>query len=507
MRPCFFLESLEPRITLSAGFLAADGIPGGAVELDLGQEPLWTAFVIQSDGKILASDYNDQGYSVTVEGDDAPTAECSDDQNTFFVRFNPDGSRDSQFGHAGIVNLGCQEPFDQLLLQPDGKILAMGDMTGIRRFTPDVRTDPTFHTTVPPLPIPNFDSYDFERIAIAPDGRIFSGGQAWVEPDDFSSYLGLLSFNSDGTRDLSFGNRGALSAKYALPFGWAHTFAIQSDGKILISTGDHGDDEDKRPGTLLRFNPDGTPDENFASHGQFRFSAHETRGPILLQPDGKIIQLLSRGDNDTDPRAPDLTLLRLNPDGTLDHSFGVDGRSAWSWQGHNWWRSILQPDGKILAIDYDGIIARFTSTGLLDPTFGFGGSISLGSADPDSGLAIDAQFLRPDGHLLLMVQNEQQSADGTWYFSEHLVDITTDTSQPSQPSSADGSIVIRPFAPESVTTPSSQSLATPPFVSLQSPAESDSALPVLSQSTSDVLDQDTDDPFNADDVDAELWLD
>src|SRR5215216_2751785 len=102
MRLCFYLEPLEPRITLSAGFIATDGIPGGAVKLDLGQEQYWNAFVFQPNGKILASDsaYSRTGY------------ECSDNlrpqedhSRTFFVRFKPDGSRDSDFGDEGIVNL------------------------------------------------------------------------------------------------------------------------------------------------------------------------------------------------------------------------------------------------------------------------------------------------------------------------------------------------------------------------------------------------------------------
>src|SRR5438552_3406119 len=270
MRPCFLFEPLEPRITFSAGFIAADGIPGGAVKLDLGREQYWDAVVFQPDGKILASGsaYSRTGY------------ECSDNlgpqedhSRTSFVRFNPDGSRDSDFGDEGIVNLYCfGESFYQLLLQPDGKILGMSDQNGIFRFTADGRIDKTFQNTVFDLPIPNFDYYDFERIAVAPDGRIISGGQAWTE-DEQGSYLGLLSFNSDGTRDLSFGAGGALSAEYALPFSWGDLFAIQSDGKILVATGDHDDDYDRKPGTLLRFNPDGTPDESFADHGQFHLSA------------------------------------------------------------------------------------------------------------------------------------------------------------------------------------------------------------------------------------------
>src|SRR5438874_7216819 len=100
MRVCFLLEPLEPRITLSAGFIAADGIPGGAVTLDLGHSPDSPSFALQPDGRIIVADnqYTDDCY------------DCG-----YIVRFNPDGSRDSTFGDKGVARIRYYEDIDNLL--------------------------------------------------------------------------------------------------------------------------------------------------------------------------------------------------------------------------------------------------------------------------------------------------------------------------------------------------------------------------------------------------------
>ncbi len=513
MRPCFLLEPLEPRIILSAGFIAADGIPGGAIKLDLGQEPNMPIFAILPGGKILAAD--------SLYDDDPACSEIPDGYQIrdYFFRFNPDGSRDPSFGENGLVSFCSSDTYDQLLPMPDGKFLAMSDEGGIFRFSAAGQPDKTFRTVVPDLPIPRFEMYDFEHIGIGQDGQIFSGGQSWDSHDDVS-YLGFLSFRPDGTLNRSFGDHGALAAKYSVPFDWGARFVIQRDGKILIGTGDHKDGKGQMPGTLLRFNPDGTPDESFAQGGQFRFGARENIGSVLLQPDGKILLVLSHGDYRAN--APDLTLLRLNSDGTLDESFGIDGRSRSWWHGNNYWyNTLLQSDGKIIVADeFEGIVVRFTSSGQLDPTFGFGGAIRLSSVEDDSDFAVDAVFLRPNGHLLLVTQKQKQLAH-LWSYSEHLVDITTDPTRPTELISSDGEILLRAITPVLKSPQDDQSSDPPEESGSGSDPDSDSpptvdpgdnaALenaddPAVQDSSDDLLDEDSTAPFQGD-PGTEPWLD
>ena len=194
-------------------------------------------------------------------------------------------------------------------------------------------------------------------------------------------------------------------------FGWASGLAIQPDGKILVDTGDHADIYGHKSGILLRFNPDGTPDESFASQGQFRFDSQEFGGPILLQPDGKLIQVLEKGDY-ARPHSPDLTLLRLNSDGSVDKSFGLDGRSSSRWHGQSYWdKFFIQPDGKILAIENDGIVARFTSTGA-GATTTEKDIASAGDKAIEKGVELQVERLPEDQSLteLLRKRNEARAS-------------------------------------------------------------------------------------------------
>src|SRR5438132_1577221 len=350
MRPCFFLEPLEPRLTLSAGFIATDGIPGGAIRLDLGHQPFLPLFLFQPDGKIIATDNNpDDGTA------------CYNDWGglTYFARFNSDGSRDVTFADNGIINLPCAIPgFDQILRQPDGKILGMTDTAEIFRFTEDGRLDSSFY----PVTFPSvYSGYhlDLRSMALFPNGSIVAGGEAWT--DDQSGLLAaLIRLNADGSPDLDFGTQGAVAPKYASLFSSDSSLTVQLDGKILTISRDNDDYYYAKPATLRRFNPDGTPDQTFGTHGKFRFAIPGTYNPVLLEPDGKIIEVLS-DFRDPRPSVSDLTLFRLNADGTADESFANNGRSSSWWHGNNsWLQSFLQPDGKIIVIDYNGIIARFT---------------------------------------------------------------------------------------------------------------------------------------------------
>src|SRR5438034_911217 len=119
MRLCFLLEPLEPRITLSAGFIASAGLPGGAVPVPLHYlSPYYPPlFALQPDGRIIVAGYQENGAPI-----------CDNDWygfagRAFLFRLNRDGSGDSTFGDDGITNVDCfPEGFVQLVSQADGKL-------------------------------------------------------------------------------------------------------------------------------------------------------------------------------------------------------------------------------------------------------------------------------------------------------------------------------------------------------------------------------------------------
>ena len=99
---------------------------------------------------------------------------------------------------------------------------------------------------------------------------------------------------------------------------------------------------------------------------------------ILIQADGKIVA----GGATKLGTKYDFCLVRYNDNGNLDNAFGVNGVAITDvGNDDDIIRNIkLQPDGKIITAgetyngtDYDFVLARYDSLGLLDSTFGVNG--------------------------------------------------------------------------------------------------------------------------------------
>ena len=100
-------------------------------------------------------------------------------------------------------------------------------------------------------------------LAQQPDGKILTAGSLNVSQSvnqatgllQFASNLAIARYLPDGTPDPSFGQNGVVVTDLDLT-GSVNVY-VQSDGKILVVAGtDYGI-------SLLRLNPDGTPDTSF----------------------------------------------------------------------------------------------------------------------------------------------------------------------------------------------------------------------------------------------------
>jgi uncharacterized delta-60 repeat protein len=138
-----------------------------------------------------------------------------------------------------------------------------------------------------------------------------------------AGHQSLARFSSDGTEDLAFVSTDVHLDSYP------HGLLIQPDGKIVYASSQYG------PGPVLtRFNADGTLDLRFPKVTDL---FNTTKG-LAEQPDGKILISGARRPS----LGPPHDLVRLNVDGTVDGSFGLDFRYADV-------RAIaLQPNGRIL---------------------------------------------------------------------------------------------------------------------------------------------------------------
>jgi uncharacterized delta-60 repeat protein len=209
------------------------------------------------------------------------------------------------------------------------------------------------------------------------DGKIIVAGI--IDANLSSTICALFKYNHDGTPDQGFGNQGLATA--TVPGGYNPSFGVaQQDGKIITGGFILG------PNTeiiMLRFSPQGIIDSSFGTNGIVRTAyANETHFgySIVIQPDHKILMV----DGITHGGKRDFCMLRYTENGALDSTFGTYGRVVTAMSGgSNTAHAIsLQDDQKIILAGFlgtkphhDFAIARYSSNGTLDPTFGTGGKV------------------------------------------------------------------------------------------------------------------------------------
>ena len=163
--------------------------------------------------------------------------------------------------------------------------------------------------------------------------------------------------------------------------------AIQSDGSIVavglrynecVSGGSPA-------WGIARYLPNGSLDSSFGSGGMVTLAAGGMYGPyaVVVQPvDGKIVVVGSWYQSTGKKSYASLpVVVRFNPNGSLDGTFGSGGMASVSPAGGGSFRSVaLQSDGKIVAAGISGatastgLVSRLTQNGALDTTFNGSGS-------------------------------------------------------------------------------------------------------------------------------------
>ena len=152
----------------------------------------------------------------------------------------------------------------------------------------------------------------------------------------------VSAFAQPGVLDQTFGNNGKVYMP-VVPQGYLIypvDIKIQPDQKILalvmmdtaINQFWYSPADVFFRYQLLRFNPDGTPDSSFGTNGSTPIVAHERPTNMQLLANGQIL-LNTAVSNITTPSFPvltnvDLCLTRYNANGTIDNSFGVNGRAV-----------------------------------------------------------------------------------------------------------------------------------------------------------------------------------
>lgn len=160
----------------------------------------------------------------------------------------------------------------------------------------------------------------------------------------------LFASGQSGTYDADFDGDGKVINNYSSAEDVANKIIPLPDGKILV--GGHqtvGGDNDF---SIIRYNPDGSVDATFGIGGGVTADvslSNDQLASMALQPDGKIVCVGTKYDFTTS----DIIIMRFTAGGTLDATFGTAGKILINLNGSEEANDVaVQPDGKIVVVGY-----------------------------------------------------------------------------------------------------------------------------------------------------------
>jgi uncharacterized delta-60 repeat protein len=324
------------------------------------------AGALQGDGKIVVA-----GSIATNQNQEQPG----------LLRYNTDGTLDPNFGIGGKVVIGGTNagPAFAVAVQTDGKILAAAPANlhlTVFRFNSNGSVDNTFGnngaTAIQPAEV--FLAPASGGIALEPDGRILVA-TAHNEGGPLQIVARLLA---NGQLDSTFGSNGV-----APTFG-GDSVAVLPNGNILVGTGSVTSAYAPNGAVVKDFGIHGqTP--GFANEvGGFVVNNNSATVTRIITAGTIFTDLNLMSLNSVSG----FLLVSYNIDGTLDNAFGIHGGVTTPFPGNILARAFavaLQRNGDIVAVGQtaltdtgssDFALVRYNPNGSVDTTFGNSGFVS-----------------------------------------------------------------------------------------------------------------------------------
>lgn len=256
-----------------------------------------------TDGSYLAmSQSGNPGYSGTVR----------------FKHFDSDGNQDMAYGNAGLHEIDpAFLAHDTKMIQDDeDRIIVVGDCNGgghdafVLRLNPDGTPDLSFgidgyyfHTP------PGNSTHRFYDLCLQSDGSIILGG---CEVTDGISKFLVIRITHDGVQDLTFATNGKFTAQYDVTVNWVAKIATNAADEIIFCGQAFGNADHFK---FYKLTSDGEQDTSFWQYDGLCISL----STMLMSPEGYIYLLgVLSGSND-------IGLVCLNADGTPRLEFSDDG--------------------------------------------------------------------------------------------------------------------------------------------------------------------------------------
>lgn len=264
------------------------------------------------------------------------------------------GELDSSFAKIGVIKTDLGAKFEyayvekQVLELPDGSmyvILEQDGQTLMTKRDKDGKTDLSFGINGTSRTVALVQAHAL----LQPDGKVVIVGATTL--NNRKDFI-IARYNTNGSRDNSFSGDGKQTTKFASS-AYATAVALQNDGKIVVagytsSINDMG--ETNADFAVARYNADGTLDKTFGEEGKLVTtgnSTDDTPTSIAVQDNGKIVVAGYSVNNTPNDNYSFSTIIRYNENGSIDNSFSADNEKfGFLFAYPN--AIALQKDGKIV---------------------------------------------------------------------------------------------------------------------------------------------------------------
>lgn len=422
------LEALEERSLLNAATLDVFFGDHGKVLTDLGQPVQVAATAIEPDGRIVV----------------AGTLSGIDRSDLVIARYDPSGQLDATFGNNGevVMHVGTDpSSFDQangIVVEPDGRIVVLATYSGIGtsegfalvRLQATGSVDSSFGSagvvlTAFPPPAAGFQTdATAAGIGLQADGKIVVAGtvtNTWTA--DGAPPPGIVTspqfvvarYTADGSLDGTFGTGGWVATSFGLGVSAeAAALVIQADGEIVVA-GTTQSTLPPPPGpgidpfhlvathqfAAARYTVGGSLDTSFGNGGEvttaFPHSQASVATGVAIDSHGCIVVVGTSNGR--------IAVARYTTGGDLDRTFGSGGRASIDATGNRTSQAaglLVTADDRIVVVGSSAsrfshqrrfTVVRFAANGRLDSSFGSHGSVGTAFGGEDAmaaGVALQA---------------------------------------------------------------------------------------------------------------------
>lgn len=361
------------------------------------------------------------------------------------------GSLDTCFGSGGKVTSSLGGTTGSwavdVALQTDGRIVVLTNGFQVLRYRADGLIDSTFGAGgVATISfIKSGGQTGAYALAIQPDDKIIVAGYATFSGNAVGFAVGR--FNSNGSIDTSFGSAGKVLFNFQKNVSAvARGVTIQSNSYIVVA----GDSDTVF--ALARLTPTGAFDPGFNGTGKVTVSTSSfttaTGGAydVAIQriTVGGIVQekVVAAGIRPSDYFGNrDIAVLRFNPNGSLDTSFGTGGKVFTDFSGYSDQAKavVIDANNNIVVAGHmhvdstlDSIrfaLVRYTENGQLDTSFGSAGKVTAGVIGYRSFFDGHCLAIQSDGRIVASGKVEMGSTNnGDFAVARFNTDGTLDAS-------------------------------------------------------------------------------